>query len=243
MHAAASPSTVHASPSSTPHPVSFPNGSTSHVRASDTPKARARLACHCCRRSKVRCGDSTGEIVRPCPQCVKGNKTCTWPDDSSPALNPVAKRIEPAAFQAPSPDHRQPESRKRRRPPVSSFERLSVADGDYFTPDRITDPMWDELYEIFKHHYATELPFLHGPTFLKDLKRTDRDKLSVHFDVLRLAFLALTVPFHEGIERQLAQDSPRIARRYAEDAEATIFSPKLRALVSPSIEIPQALLM
>ncbi|KAL1607789.1 hypothetical protein SLS60_002725 [Paraconiothyrium brasiliense] len=240
MQAATSPSTVQASPSSTPHPAVFPNGSTSsHVRASDTPKPRARLACHNCRRSKVRCGPNTGEIVRPCPQCAKSNKTCTWPDDVNLPTNGV-KKIEPALPDA-SPEHRLSESRKRRKPPSSTFERPSAADGDIDNLHlQFTETVWDELYNIFRQHYATELPFLHEPTFLKDLKRTDTQRLPAHFAPLRLAFLALTLPFHHGIEHQIPLDSRRYARKCAEAAEAKI---NVCALSSPSIEIPQALLI
>ncbi|KAJ4353284.1 uncharacterized protein N0V89_005011 [Didymosphaeria variabile] len=240
MQAATSPSTVQASPSSTPHPAAFP-GSANHVRtsASDTPKPRARLACHNCRRSKVRCGPNTGEIVRPCPQCAKSNKTCTWPDDLNFPSNGV-KKIEPAVSEA-SPDHRLSDSRKRRKPPSTSFERPSTADGDidnlYL---QFTETIWDELYNIFRQHYATELPFLHEPTFLKDLKRTDVQRLPAYFAPLRLAFLALTLPFHPGIERQMPLDSRRYARKCAEAAEAKI---NFCALSSPSIEVPQALLI
>ncbi|KAL5393191.1 hypothetical protein DPSP01_000022 [Paraphaeosphaeria sporulosa] len=239
MHPPTSPSTVQASPSATPHPASFPHGGARHVRANDAPKARARLACYHCRKSKVRCGPSTGEIVRPCPQCVKGCKTCLWPDDNNPSPNPVVKRTDPAAHEA-SPDHRPSESRKRRKPPITSFEKLSMADGDLIDPNRIEDAMWDELYTIFRHHFATELPFLHEITFLRDVKLKDNQKPSHRFDALRYAFLALTVPFYEGVGRQLFQDSPRTARKCAEAAERHI---NFYALSSPSIEIPQALLM
>ncbi|KAF9740564.1 hypothetical protein PMIN06_000285 [Paraphaeosphaeria minitans] len=240
MHAATSPSTLHPSPSSTPHPASFPNGGTRHVRPNDAPKARARLACYHCRKSKVRCGPTTGDIVRPCPQCVKGGKTCLWPDDNNPSPNPAVKRTDHPAARDPSPDHRPSESRKRKKPPITSFEKLSMADGDLIDPNRIDDAMWDDLYTIFRHHFATELPFLHEISFLRDVKLKDNHKHAPRFDALRLAFLALTVPFYEGFRRQSFHDSLQAARKYAEAAERHI---NFYALSSPSIEIPQALLM
>lgn len=115
-----------------------------------------------------------------------------------------------------------------------------MVDADLLDPNRITDAMWDELYAIFRHHFATELPFLHEITFLRDVKRNDTQKPSSRFDALRLAFLALTVPLHDGLGRQLSQEPLRTARKYAEAAERQI---SFFALSSPSIEIPQALLM
>jgi len=116
-----------------------------------------------------------------------------------------------------------------------------VSDADIFNPQLFSETVWEELYTIFRQHYATELPFLHEPTFLEKLKRPNIQKLPVYFATLRLAFLALTVPFHKGIEHQTSQDPRQMARKYAEAAEAQ--ATDINARSSPSIEIPQALLM
>ena len=241
MHSATSPSTVQASPLAAPHPLSLPNGTAHREKSSDVSKQRTRLACAHCRKSKIRCvpKEPTDDFTDyPCKICAKNQRKCVWPESASSTTVAKSKNapVDPSSID------REPKKR-RIKSSVEASDRSHMVEDDIYSSHFYTDAMWEELYNIFKQHYATELPFLHEPTFLERLKQTKQTGSllkSDHFTPLLLAFLALTIPFYKGIERQSLQQSRRVARMYADKAESKLNN---NALAMPEIEVPQALLM
>lgn len=241
MHAAApSPSTIQASPLSTPHPQQFPNGSQNRVKANDAPKQRARLACASCRLSKVRCSGlpENASFKEACANCTKKGQECLWSD-------PGGKKASASGLDSPS-TNRAPEPRKRRKTaPVESMQSFSMSTEAIYEPKLYNKDVWKELYNIFQQHYATEFPFIHETSFLPKLEGLDIQSLPDGLAPLTLAFLALTVPFHAGILRQLREkgiSSPiHVSRDYAAAAEYRIR--EAHNLAKPSPDLAQALLM
>ena len=112
--------------------------------------------------------------------------------------------------------------------------------------------MWDELYEMFKLHFSTEMPFLHPPTFRNRMRQASfpRDPSITAADleegrVLLLGVLTLTARFHPGLVAHHSSTSEEslAASEYYANALATAFGPTIRNLTNPSLESVQALLM
>jgi hypothetical protein len=112
--------------------------------------------------------------------------------------------------------------------------------------------VWDELYEIFKLHFSTEMPFLHPPTFRNRMRQAafPRDPSTTTADleegrVLLLGVLTLTARFHKGLvaHHSPSQEDPLAASEYYANALAIAFGPTIRNLTNPSLESIQALLM
>jgi hypothetical protein len=116
----------------------------------------------------------------------------------------------------------------------------------------LTKKVWDELYEIFKLHFSTEMPFLHPPSFRNRVRQASfpRDPSITTSDlengrVLLLGILTLTARFHPDLVAHHSpnQDDPLAASEYYATALEAEFGPAIRNLTNPSLESIQALLI
>jgi len=102
-------------------------------------------------------------------------------------------------------------------------------------------------FGIFEQHFATDLPFLHAPTFTKHLRKVDVTSLVDPFASLLYAFLALTTPFHSTfVEHPWCGSGRRstpleISERYADAARSRLRNSN--AYQNPSLDTTHALLM
>ena len=102
-------------------------------------------------------------------------------------------------------------------------------------------------FGFFERHFATDLPFLHAQTFIKQLREVDVQALVDPFASLLYAFLALTTPFHSKFVNHSWHGAGRestpleIAGLYAEAARSRLRTSN--AYSKPSIETTQALFM
>ncbi len=146
------------------------------------------------------------------------------------------------------------ESKKRVRKVEDSGRRNSTRAGeDALDSPILTKKVWDELYEIFKLHFSTEMPFLHPPTFRNRMRQAafPRESSSTTPDlkegkVLLLGVLTLTARFHPELVAHHSQHHPnesQSASEYYANAIAAVFGPTSRNLTNPSLEGIQALLM
>lgn len=115
----------------------------------------------------------------------------------------------------------------------------------------LTKQLWDELYEIFKKNFSTEMPFLHPPTFRNRMRQAafprDPSISPAEFEsgrVLLLGVLTLTARFHPTLVTHHSPDgNPQAASEYYAVPLAAAFGPTIRNLTNPSLENVQALLM
>lgn len=146
------------------------------------------------------------------------------------------------------------ESKKRVKKVEDSGRRNSTRAGDDALDSPVlTKKVWDELYEIFKLHFSTEMPFLHPPTFRNRMRQAafPRESSSAPPDlqegkVLLLGVLTLTARFHPELVAHHSQhhaNEPQSASEYYANALAAAFGPTSRNLTNPSLEGIQALLM
>lgn len=149
------------------------------------------------------------------------------------------------------------ESKKRIRKIEDAGRRNSqrATGEDALDSDVLTRKVWDEVYELFKLHFSTEMPFIHAPSFKIRVRQAWPPKdpsapATYHQDgrVLFLGVLTLTARFHPELVRRHSpnpqQLDPIAASDYYASALADAFGPTLSGNLSkPSLEGIQALLM
>lgn len=191
-------------------------------------------------------GINTG-VNSVCKACHLSNRECTYPPSGSIS---TPKRSEATA----GIKQEDGETKKRARKIEDNGRRNSTRVEDALESPVLTRKVWDEVYDIFKLHFATEMPFLHPPTFRNRMRQASfpRDPLASPADVqdgrlLLLGVLTLTARFHPDLvayhSQQAKPDNPLDASEHYAIALKTAFGPTGSNLTSPSIDGVQALLM
>ncbi|KAF4632272.1 hypothetical protein G7Y89_g5859 [Cudoniella acicularis] len=204
---------------------------------------RSSIACSRCRRSKVKCVN-TG-INSTCKACASSNRECTYPGPNSvvtPKRNDATAGIK----------QEDGESKKRIKKVEDAGRRNSQKTAeDILDSPILTRKMWDEVYDIFKLHFSTEMPFLHPPTFKNRMRQASypRDPSAPASDLqdgklLLLGVLTLTARFHpELVAHYSPSSNPLAASEYYATALAASFDRSNRNNLNPSLEVVQAYLM
>ncbi|TVY62752.1 putative transcriptional regulatory protein PB1A11.04c [Lachnellula suecica] len=206
---------------------------------------RSSIACSKCRRSKVKC-INTG-VGSTCKACATSNRDCEYPVAGA-TLAATPKRSDAhGGFK-----QEEGESKKRIRKVEDTGRRYSAKSGEDVLEDRVlTKKVWDDVYEIFKLHFSTEMPFLHPTTFRNRMRLAWQPKDpsvattdNSDSNVLLLGVLTLTARFQPDlVERHSSSGDPTAASEYYATALASAFGPTIRGLTHPTLERIQALLM
>ncbi|KAK1517398.1 fungal specific transcription factor [Colletotrichum abscissum] len=217
---------------------------------------RSSIACLRCRKSKIKCdNDNTGS---PCDTCIKAGHKCEFPD---PTPLP-AKRSEPPT--APKQEREVGHDRKR----VKKLEDATSSDGrtvaalaqEVLSVHYLTVDLWHQLFDIYKLHFATELPFLHLPTLKGIIHDKDIKKPSTESNLILLGILALTARFYPDLVKYVAhithdkitgpkprgalpRPEPSMASEYFANALTKALGQLESALTSATIVRVQAFLM
>ncbi|RKF77171.1 putative transcriptional regulatory protein PB1A11.04c [Golovinomyces cichoracearum] len=207
---------------------------------------RSSIACARCRRSKVKCVNNGPNST--CKSCAQSNRECTYPVAGS---TPNAKR--PEASTGAKNVGEITDSKKRNRKVEESGRRVSQrVREDLLDSPILTRKVWDEIFELFKLHFSTEMPFLHPPTFRNRMRQAavPRDPATLPADleegrVLLLGVLTLTARYHPGLASHHSPNAvnPLAASEFYAGPLASALGPTIRHLSRPSIENIQALLM
>ncbi|SZF03439.1 unnamed protein product [Blumeria hordei] len=207
---------------------------------------RSSIACARCRRSKVKCVNNGPNST--CKSCAQSNRECTYPVAGSA---PPLKRTD--VLSSIGSVGESGESKKRNRKLEDATRRVSHRGReDVLDSPVLTRKVWDEIFELFKLHFATEMPFLHPPTFRNRMRQAahPRDPNTMPADleegrVLLLGVLTLTARFHPGLVAHHAPNGsdPLTASEFYAAPLATAFGSTIRHLSRPSLENIQALLM
>ncbi|GAB1316622.1 hypothetical protein MFIFM68171_06832 [Madurella fahalii] len=172
---------------------------------------RSSIACQRCRKSKIKCNNTGGDA--PCDTCLRNGKECTYPE-VTPA---PPKRSEPPT----GVKVEQGSERKRLR----RIEEISKIDGvvppalfaeEVLSAPYLTEPVWSQLFDIYRLHFATELPFLHLATLKEKLGSRFRAKpsdTSPEINLVLLGILTLTARFHSTLVSYLtvSRSSPAVS--------------------------------
>ncbi|KPM46122.1 hypothetical protein AK830_g469 [Neonectria ditissima] len=167
------------------------------------PPMRSSIACMRCRRSKIKCDNDGG--TSPCDTCIKGGHQCQYPD---PSLLTAAKRNDPPIVNRQDKDMIQERKRikKVEEVPVLDNEKAAVYAEEVLAYPFLTPELWDQLLNIYKLHFATELSALHLPTLKEKmrLKQGTNYEPSTELNLVLLGILTLTSRFHPDLVKYVS---------------------------------------
>jgi hypothetical protein len=163
---------------------------------------RSSIACLRCRKSKIKC-DNHGPSG-PCDTCLKAGKKCEYPD-----VAPLpAKRPDPPT--AGRSEHGGSERKRVKK--IEDGSRPDGNDADAFAEEVLSanflsPTVWSQVFDLYRLHFATELPFLHLAS-LKDKMgskfRARASETSPDTNLVLLGILTLTARFHPDLVMYVA---------------------------------------
>ncbi|KAJ3562955.1 hypothetical protein NPX13_g8368 [Xylaria arbuscula] len=216
------------------------------------PPQRSGIACATCRKDKVKCNNIDGNP--PCERCIQRGDRCIF--DLIPPIS--SKRAVSVAQILPADPTRK---RVKRTQDASDDSQLHL---EYYKPilsaPFLSAKIWEQVFDTYKLHFATELPFLHIPT-LKEIvycklttKQDPEDRSESH--QLLLGVLALVARFHPDLVRYItaqqknmtsytppSQPDPSSASEYYADALESSLGPVKTLMSTCSVNRVAALLM
>ncbi|KAK7420075.1 hypothetical protein QQX98_002937 [Neonectria punicea] len=182
-----------------------------------------------CRRSKIKCDNDGGNS--PCDTCIKGGHQCQYPE-----ATPIpSKRSDPPTIVRQEKDgtHERKRIRKVDEVPVLDNERSAAYAEEVLSYPFLTTELWDQLLNIYRLHFATELSFLHLPTLKEkmSLRQGTKYEPSVELNLVLLGVLTLTSRFHPDLVKYVSHLStgqggsvrPRIWQTKADPSAASEF--------------------
>ncbi|KAI3331693.1 fungal-specific transcription factor domain-containing protein [Xylariaceae sp. AK1471] len=223
------------------------------------PPMRSSIACTRCRKSKIKCENTNG--TSPCDSCIKTGNECIFkvPDPVPP------KRSEPPAVVKQERDGGSDRKRLKKIDDISKVDgqRATAVAEDVLSASFLTEDLWEQILDLYKLHFAPELPFLHLPTMKEKLGRRSTTSHSEHSsdsNLVLLGVLTLTARFHPDLVRYTAhicnsqsgnartrplqnQTNPAAASEYYADVLAMALGPVRTAMSTPSVDRVAALLM
>ncbi|KAH7258378.1 hypothetical protein B0J15DRAFT_512321 [Fusarium solani] len=215
-------------------PISHPSAREGKKTSKMRQPMRSSIACLRCRRSKIKCDNDGGNS--PCDTCIKGGHQCQYPEATSLA----PKRIDPPASGRQEKDspHERKRARKMDEAPGLDSEKSTAYAEEILTYPFLTIELWDQLFAIYKQHFATELSFIHLPTLKEKMSRRQGQKQH-HSSELNLVLLGGNVR-PRTIQHK---PDPIAASEFFANALTTALGPLRKAMTVVTVERVQAFLM
>ncbi|KAI1386299.1 fungal-specific transcription factor domain-containing protein [Hypoxylon trugodes] len=167
------------------------------------PPMRSSIACTRCRKSKIKCENTGG--TSPCDSCIKTGKECIFklPDPVAP------KRTDPPTGVKQERDGGSDRKKLKKIDDISKVnnQQASVYAEEVLSAPFLTEDLWEQVLDLYKLHFAPELPFLHLPTMKEKLGRKFRASQSdgnSELNLVLLGVLTLTARFHPDLVKYLA---------------------------------------
>ncbi|KAK4226762.1 fungal-specific transcription factor domain-containing protein [Podospora fimiseda] len=170
-----------------------PRGGVKKSRAKSHPPQRAAIACANCRRSKIKCFNNN-DGQSPCTHCLHNGRSCTYPEVTPTAIK---RSAEPILLKTEPHERKRP----RRVEDIAKTEGVlshSVIAEDVLSVSYLDQALWDQLFDLYRLHFSTELPFLHLATLKQDFSKRVRGKqpeTNPDRNLVLLGILALTARF------------------------------------------------
>lgn len=239
----------------------------------DTPKGslpkmkapmRSSIACLRCRRSKIKCDNDGGNS--PCDTCIKAGHQCQYPEATfiPPKRSESSKRGDASGNVKQERETAHDRKRTKKSDDLAGLDtnRSAAHAAEVLSYPFLTEELWDQVFGLYKLHFATELPFLHLPTLKEQMsrKRKDVDGPSPDLNLVLLGILTLTARFHSDLSKYVAHISvaqatgsrsrqasarpdPSAAGDFFATALAAGLSPLNVAMTCATVERVQAFLM
>ncbi|KAI1326282.1 fungal-specific transcription factor domain-containing protein [Xylariaceae sp. FL0255] len=164
---------------------------------------RSSIACTRCRRSKIKCENVNG--TSPCDSCIKTGNECIFK---------VPDPVPPKRSQPPTPIKQERDwgSDRKRLKKIDGISKVENQTGTVYAEDVLnvpflTEDLWEQILDLYKLHFATELPFLHLPTMKEKLARRSKttcSEIDSDNNLVLLGVLTLTARFHPDLVKYLA---------------------------------------
>ncbi|KAI1470794.1 fungal-specific transcription factor domain-containing protein [Daldinia caldariorum] len=223
------------------------------------PPMRSSIACTRCRKSKIKCENING--VSPCEGCIKTGKHCVF----SPPETAPPKRAEPPTGARQERDGGSDRKKLKKIDEISKGDnqKANVYAEEVLSAPFLTEDLWEQVLDLYKLHFAPELPFLHLPTMKEKLGRKFKNpqpESNPELNLVLLGVLTLTARFHPDLVKYLAHIcsnqpgnarsrpvqtplDPTAASEYYADVLTMALGPIRTAMKTASIERVAALLM
>ena len=209
---------------------------------------RSSIACLRCRRSKIKCDNDGGNS--PCESCIKAGLQCQYPDN----VSGHSKRNEPGGGSKQDRESGHERKRLKKGEDSAEYQRVTATAAEILASPFLSSQMWDQLFALYKLHFASELLFLHIPTLKERMSEKERN---ADLDLVLLGVLTLTSRFHTDLATYIMHSPavrssiPKVRSKtdthYASDFFANLLLSalgSLRVTISmASIERVQAFLM
>lgn len=116
-------------------------------------------------------GENDGGISA-CDSCVKTGKHCSY----TPPETNAPKRAEPPVGVKQERDGGSDRKKLKKIEDISKLDnhRATIFTEDVLSAPFLTEDLWEQLLDLYKLHFAPELPFLHLPTMKEKLGRKFR---------------------------------------------------------------------
>lgn len=225
------------------------------------PPMRSSIACLRCRKSKIKCENNGGSS--PCDSCLKTGKDCVF---KMPEANPTPpKRSDPPASIKQERDGGSDRKKLKKIDELSRMdnEKASLYADEVLSAPFLTEDIWEQVLDLYKLHFAPELPFLHLPTLKEKLGRRFRNpepEPAHDLNLVLLGVLTLTARYHNDLVKYLAhicnaqggnarsrpvqtQIIPSAASEYYAETLTRALGSTRTAMGMASVERVQALLM
>ncbi|KAI0161621.1 fungal-specific transcription factor domain-containing protein [Hypoxylon sp. FL1284] len=224
------------------------------------PPMRSSIACTRCRKSKIKCENRNGSS--PCDSCIKTGKECFF---NKPDPPPAPKRTEPPTGVKQERDGGSDRKKLKKIDDISKVDnqKASVYAEEVLSAPFLTEDIWEQVLDLYKLHFAPELPFLHLPTMKEKLGRkfkSAQPDSGSDLNLVLLGVLTLTARFHPDLVKYLAhicnnqpgnartrpvqtQLDPAAASEYYADILTMALGPLRTAMRVASVERVTAFLM
>ncbi|KAI1763748.1 hypothetical protein GGR53DRAFT_354518 [Hypoxylon sp. FL1150] len=224
------------------------------------PPMRSSIACTRCRKSKIKCENHGG--CPPCDSCIKTGKECNF---NKPDPPPPPKRTDPPTGVRQERDGGSDRKKLKKIDDMSKVDNQKTNEyaDDVLAAPFLTEDLWEQVLDIYKLHFAPELPFLHLPTMKEKLgrkRKLSQQESDSELNLVLLGVLTLTARHHSDLVKYLAHIcnnqpgnartrpvqtalDPAAASEYYADILTMALGPLRTAMKVASVERVAALLM
>jgi len=177
------------------------------------PPMRSSIACLRCRRSKIKCENQGAHAA--CETCIKSGQECKYPEVTAPAKRqPTIPNKRPEGPEAPRPERDLgPERKRKKLEDISTWleQRSNTYTDEVLSYPFLRGEIWEQIFNIFKAHFSTELPFLHFPTLQEKINEKHKDtRPDRDLNLVLLGILTLTARFHPDLPKYVAAIDPSL---------------------------------
>ncbi|KAH7414043.1 fungal-specific transcription factor domain-containing protein [Phaeosphaeria sp. MPI-PUGE-AT-0046c] len=204
-------------------------------------RGRAQIACTHCRVQKVKCKLEDGHTI--CKRCSERSLQCVF-EHNAATSTPRSSKLRGS-----TDGNNDPRSYKRKKtlaPSGHPYRHISIHEQDPLASTDLTPRVWEQLFDIYEQHFASDFPFLHRTRFLRPIHQHLANTSSAtgsspaplprppHTRDLLLGFLTMTARYHDGLVASIGRKPLEVAEYFANLTQKSLFNPSHTAGSDPA---------